>query len=105
METPEKVDVKKFAQGFVTPASWWKAVGIGLKILALVLVAFAIYKAFIMKPKPTQDITVQSGGTVTIKNEANKRHLILFAEPYVFAEGGNTSRTGVGVKAGVRLEF
>ena len=77
----EKVDLKEFAKGFATPASWWKAVGIGLKILALVLIAFAIYKAFVMKPKPTQDITVESGGKVEIRNEANKRHLIFFCEP------------------------
>ena len=101
----DKVDLKEFAKGFSTPASWWKAVGIGLKVFALVLIAFAVYKAFIMKPKPTQDITVQSGGQVTIKNEANKRHLIFFGEPYIFAEGGNDNRTGVGVKVGARWEF
>jgi hypothetical protein len=76
-------------------------------ILGVVAILFCIGFTIktLIKPKPTQNVTVGQGGIANIINEANKRHLILFAEPYVFAEGGNTSRTGVGIKAGLRWEF
>jgi hypothetical protein len=77
----------------------------GLGLSALLFIGYGIKKAYFDKPRPTQDIVVESGGQLTIKNEANKRRLIFFGEPYIFAEGGNTNRTGLGVKAGCRWEF
>jgi hypothetical protein len=106
----EPIDVKKVVD--VSPTTLVKTSSSTFKglmvILGVVAILFCVYftvKSLFNKPKPTQPITVQSGGLVNVINEANKRHLILFAEPYVFAEGGNTSRTGLGVKVGARWEF
>ena len=106
----EPVDIKKVVD--ITPTTLVKTSSSTLKglmvLLAILAILFCIYftvSRLFRKPVPTQPITVQSGGLVKIINEANKRHLILFAEPYVFAEGGNTSRTGLGVKCGLRWEF
>lgn len=105
MAEGEKVDLKKMVTGPTTGVFWVKTILYGLAFSALVFVGFGVYKTYFAKPKPTQDINVEAGGSVVIKNEANKRNLIFFGEPYVFAEGGNTSRTGVGVRAGLRWEF
>ena len=106
----EPVDIKKVVD--ITPTTLVKTSSSTLKglmvLLAILAILFCIYftvSRLFRKPVPTQPINVQSGGIVKIINEANKRHLILFGEPYVFAEGGNTSRTGVGVKVGARWEF
>ena len=106
----EQVDIKKVVD--ITPTTLVKTSSSTLKglmvLLAILAILFCIYftvSRLFRKPVPTQPITVGPGGIVKIINEANKRHLILFAEPYVFAEGGNTSRTGVGVKCGARWEF
>lgn len=103
--TTEPVDLKKAVTAPFTGVYWVKTIMYGLGLLALFLIGSAVKDKFFSKPKPSQAVTVQSGGVATIINEANKRHLILFAEPYVFAEGGNDSRTGVGVKCGLRWEF
>lgn len=105
----EPVDIKKVVD--VSPTTLVKTSSSTAKglmvILGVVAILFCVYFTIrtLFKPKPTQSVSVQSGGIANIINEANKRHLILFAEPYVFAEGGNTSRTGVGVKCGLRWEF
>ena len=106
----EPVDIKKVVD--VSPATLVKTSSSTAKglmvILGVVAIGFCVYftvSRLFKKPLPTQPITVQSGGIVKVINEANKRHLILFAEPYVFAEGGNDSRTGVGIKCGLRWEF
>ena len=106
----EPVDIKKVVD--VSPATLVKTSSSTAKglmvIVAIIAILFCIYftvSRLFKKPLPTQPITVQSGGIVKVINEANKRHLILFGEPYVFAEGGNTSRTGVGIRVGARWEF
>mgnify|MGYP007017515763 CR=1 FL=1 len=105
----EPVDIKKVVD--VSPATLVKTSSSTAKglmvILGVIAILFCVYFTVrsLFKPKPSQAVHVQSGGVANIINEANKRHLILFGEPYVFAEGGNTSRTGVGVKCGLRLEF
>ena len=106
----EPVDVKKVVD--VSPATLVKTSSSTAKglmvILGVLAILFCVYftvSRLFKKPLSTQPITVQSGGIVKVINEANKRHLILFAEPYVFAEGGNDNRTGVGVKCGLRWEF
>ena len=105
----EPVDVKKVVD--VSPATLVKTSSSTAKglmvILGVLAILFCVYFTIrtLFKPKPSQAISVAAGGVANIINEANKRHLILFAEPYVFAEGGNTSRTGLGVKCGLRWEF
>jgi len=110
----EPIDVKKVVD--VSPATLVKTSSSTAKglmvILGVLAILFCVYftvSRLFKKPLPTQPVSigkVDPGGIgVKIINEANKRHLILFAEPYVFAEGGNTSRTGVGVKCGLRWEF
>jgi len=38
----EKVDFKKFFQGFVFPVEWWKAISLGLKILFILLLILIV---------------------------------------------------------------
>jgi hypothetical protein len=103
----EKFSLSKFLSSFTQWLPWVKTLRYvigGLVILALV---FTVYKAFFAKTQQqTNQITVQQGGVVNVKQSQNsKKYLTLFVEPYVFAEAGNDSRSGVGVRGGVRLEF
>ena len=104
MADQEKFSIGKFFSSFTQWLPWVKTLRYVIGAIAILVIIFTIKKAFFTKTN-SQPINNQSGGIVNVINEANKRHLILFAEPYVFAEGGNTSRTGVGVKAGIRWEF
>jgi hypothetical protein len=115
----EKVDIKKFAQGFIQPVEWWKAASTGLKILAVLFAVFVIYRAFFMKTQTQSQnarIIALPGSTVTYapqqqqKQETKKRPWwlpVFFLEGYGFSEttGVGNSRTGVGGRVGGRLEW
>ena len=115
----EKVDVKKFAQGFAQPVEWWKAASMGIKIFIVVVIAFTIYKAYFAKTQTqTQKLNVWpfSFSDVTYtpqqsqKQEVKKRPWwlpIFFVEGYGFSEtnAGDGLRTGTGVRVGGKLEF
>ena len=86
----------------VTPVFWVKAILYGLAFLAIFFVVTGVYNYYFGKKSPTQNIVVGQGGKVEIQN-APKRHLILFAEPYV---GVDTKDKGsIGIRAGCRWEF
>lgn len=105
----EPVDVKKVVD--VSPTTLVKTSSSTLKglmvILGVALIGFCIYFTIrtLFKPKPTQQIAVQSGGIANIINEANKRHLILFAEPYFQVSTKAEENANVGCRVGVRWEF
>ena len=108
--TTEPVDIKKVVD--VSPTTLVKTSSSTAKGLMVILGVLAIlfcigYTGYTLfrKPKPTQPITVQSGGLVNVINEANKRHLILFAEPYVFTQTSNGGEAGIGIRGGCRWEF
>ena len=102
MET-EPIDLKKAITSPFTGLYWVKTLMYGLGLSVLLLIGFMTWHTFFKKDKPTQDINVESGGTVHIVNEANKRHLILFAEPFVSV--ATNDDFGVGLRAGLRWEF
>ncbi len=115
----EKVDVKKFAKGFVKPVEWWKAASMAIKIFIVLFITFTIYRAYFMKTQTqTQALNVWplSFSTVSFspqqeqKQEIKKRAWWLptfFAEGYGYSEssGIGNSRTGIGGRIGGRFEF
>jgi len=101
MAEVEKVDLVKAIKGPTTGVFWVKTIMYLLAASAIVFLFLAV-KNFI-HPKPTQNITMQEGSQLTIRNEAAKRHLIMFAEPY-FAVS-TEDKADVGCRVGVRWEF
>ncbi len=115
----EKVDIKKFAKGFIQPVEWWKAASTGLKVIIVILAIITFYRAYFMKTQTqTQKLNIWPFifSTVTYapqqeqKQEIKKRPWwlpIFFIEGYGFSEtsGIGNSRTGIGGKIGGRLEF
>jgi len=96
----EKVDIKKFAQGFIQPVEWWKAASIGIKIAVVLLAAFIIWKVFFQK---NTTVNVGKGGTAII-NQTPKRFLIPFVEVYTEHRSGYDD-LGYGIRGGLRFEF
>jgi hypothetical protein len=101
----EKITIQKFLGGLIAPKTGVKALAFLPWIILFLFIGFTIWKAYIKKPEPSTTIHAEAGSEIDVIYQANKRHLILFGEPYVFAEGGDRSRTGVGVRAGLRWEF
>ena len=99
----EPFDIKKLLD--FSPTALLKSVSLGLKVLAVVGLVFCVYTTVqtIRKPKPTQNITVGSGGQVTIRNEAPKKKLIPFIETFLSTETHGTYDAGI--RAGCRIEF
>jgi len=103
MAEGEKVDLVKAVRSVATPVYWIKSLMYGLGIACLLFIGFGVYKAYFKKPLPNQNITVGQGGQVTIRNEAAKRHLILFAEPYIGVD--TKQKASIGTRVGARWEF
>jgi hypothetical protein len=110
----EKTDLKEFARGYVTPASWWKSFGVVSKFLILAALGWAIWIAFIkpwVNPVKTQEqhttIEVKPGGTLNLtqqqKQEAPKKRWIVFVEPYL--SQGSKQKMETGIRVGVRREW
>ena len=105
----EPVDIKKVVD--VSPATLVKTSSSTAKglmvILGVIAILFCVYFTVksLFKPKPSQTVSVASGGIANIINEANKRHLILFAEPYFQVSTKAEENANVGCRVGVRWEF
>jgi arginine exporter protein ArgO len=99
MAEGEKVDLVKAVKSVATPVYWVKTIMYGLGIACLLFIGFGVYKAYFKKPVPTQ--TYEHVDKVVY--EANKRKLILFAEPYVGVD--TKDKSSVGIRAGCRWEF
>jgi hypothetical protein len=113
-----KFDLKYFLNGKGLE-DWFKTWGFGwrllITLLALIFVAVTIYRAFFMKTqtqKQTNQLLALPFSTVyyapqqSQKQEVKKRPWWLpipFVEGYAFAE--SNGRTGIGGRAGGRLEF
>uniref|UniRef100_A0A6M3IX30 Uncharacterized protein n=1 Tax=viral metagenome TaxID=1070528 RepID=A0A6M3IX30_9ZZZZ len=111
------MDIKKFFASFFQVVPWLKNLRFIAGTLIIAFFALTVYRAFFMKTiQQTQhaDITVQPGGTIYYspvqKTETKKRawwlpHL--FVEGYGFSEVDSSehTRTGVGARAGGRLEW
>jgi len=110
----EPVNIKKVVD--ISPATLVKTSSSTAKglmvILGVVAIGFCIYftvSRLFKKPLPSQPVTISSvspGGIgVKIINEANKRHLILFAEPYFQVSTKSDENGNIGCRVGVRWEF
>ncbi len=107
MAATEKFSIAKFLSSFTQWLPWVKTLRYVIGAIVILAIVFTVYKAFFGKTQQqTNTITVQPGGVVNVQQtQNNKKRLFLFTEPYVFAESGDQSRSGVGVKGGVRLEW
>jgi Ni,Fe-hydrogenase I cytochrome b subunit len=105
MAEGEKFSLVKFFSSFIQWLPWVKTLRYAIGIILIIGFFFGIYMFFQSKSQ-RQTIIVKPGGIANIsQTQVNKRWLVLFGEPYVFAEGGSQSRTGFGVRAGIRLEW
>jgi len=115
MAEAEKFDIKKFFSGFVSPVTNAKNVQFLVWLILIILAGFTIWRAFFMPSqaqKQTTGILALPGSHITYapqqsqKQEVKKRPWwipIPFVEGYGFAE--SDGRTGIGGRAGGRLEF
>jgi len=93
----EKIDLKKFAKGFIQPVNWFKALLFGTIFLIIVLGAYWLFG------KPTQNIIAKKGSNVQV-TQINKT--TKFITPFI--EGGRENRSGHSgwfSRFGVRLEL
>jgi len=79
--------------------TWYKTLGYGWRLLAIVLFCLLVYRAFFMR---TTSVKVGKGGTANIYN-APKRFLIPFIEGGVEQRTQNNLNTYI--RAGLRFEF
>lgn len=107
MAEQEKFSITKFFSSFTQWLPWIKTLRYVVGAIAILAIVFTIYKAFFSKSQEQHNqITVQPGGVVNVQQSQNsKKWLFLFTEPYVFAESGSQSRSGFGVRGGIRLEW
>ncbi len=101
----EPFDIKKFFD--FSPEAIGKSIGVGLKIGAVIGLGFCIFftvKSLFKKPAPSQPITVGDGGVVNIHNEAQKKHLIWFVEPW-FGVSNRNDKGELGIRTGCKWEF
>lgn len=104
----EKFNIFKFFGSFTQVLPWVKTARYVLGILGIGFIGLTIYRAYFMPTKKeVTQIVAQSGSHVKIeqKQEAKKSSISVspFVEGYGFAESND--RKGVGVKAGVRVDF
>lgn len=105
MADQEKFNIVKFFSSFTQWLPWVKTLRYVIGAVLIGALFFGIYMFFQSKSQH-QTIIVKPGGTANIsQSQVNKKWLALFVEPYVFAEAGSQSRSGVGVRGGLRLEF
>jgi hypothetical protein len=102
MAETEPITAGKFITGVVQPKTGLKALAFLPWLILFVLIGYCVYRTF--NPKSTQQIHVDQGGSVIIKNEAqNKRKYTIFTEPYVGVE--TKDRAYIGIRIGGRWEF
>jgi hypothetical protein len=98
----EKVDVKKFAKGFIQPVEWWKATSTGIKIAIIAIVVIFAYRFLFSKTQTQKTQIGKVQGNVNIIQKSSR-----FLIP--FMEGGIEKRTDIKydtyIRAGVRFEF
>ena len=119
MAEGEKFDIKKFFDSFFQLVPWLKDARTVLGVIIVIAACSLVWRLFSGKPQTqTQSMRIYpfSFSTVTFspqqqqKQEIKKRPWwlpILFVEGYGFAEtsGVSSSRTGLGGRAGGRLEW
>ena len=105
MAEGEKISIVKAVTSPFTGLYWVKTLMYIFGAAVLFFVSFAIYKAYIKKPEPTQSIHAATGSNVTVvQNNERKKTLIPFVEAYVDQRSGYSSLGG-GIRAGVRFEW
>jgi len=99
----EKITIQKFLSGIISPKTGVKALAFLPWILLFLFIGFTVWRAYLKKPEPNTTIHAESGSDIDVIYEANKRHLILFAEPFVSV--ATNDDFGVGIRTGLRWEF
>ena len=99
----EPITLQKFFSGLLSLKTGVKALAFLPWLLVFLFIGFLIWNTFFKQAKPTQDITVESGGSVIIKNEAAKKRLVWFVEPWVGSS--SQEKWDGGIRTGIRIEF
>lgn len=99
----EPLSFGKFFSGLVSVKTGVKALAFLPWLLVFIFIGYLIWHTFLKKPQPTQDINVESGGTVEIHNEAPKKSIYWFVEPWIGK--ANENKWNSGIRTGMRYEF
>lgn len=118
MADNEVFSIKKMVCGFFSSVTWAKSVVYLIMIVVLLLVGYAVYKAYFVKPPQVQHttVTVQQGGTANITNvqkqEEKRKWWMPIPFVSVFGEARGSSKSsfddldyGYGAQAGIRWDF
>jgi hypothetical protein len=103
-----KFNLKYFLTG-AGMEDWYKALGMGWRLLLVAAIGLTIYKAYFVKTQTQRNmITAQPGSTVIIqqKQEEKKKTWWIpspFVDLYTFVESND--RKGFGTRFGGRWEF
>ena len=105
---PEPISLMKMIKGPFTGVYWIKSLMLGLGIFVILIIGYAVYKAYFKRPAPsqTQQINAQDGSQVKVENHYyNDRKKTLI--PFVEGTYGKGSQVGAdfGIRAGVRFEW
>lgn len=107
MADSEQFDLLKLLKSPFTGLYWVKSVMLGLGIYVLIIVGFAVWKAFFKKPDPTntQNIEAQAGSNVSVTHiYERKKTLIPFVEGFA-EQKSDGEKLNTGIRGGVRFEW
>jgi len=100
----EEIDLRKLVISPFTGLYWIKTLMYIFGFTVILFIGYAVYKAYIKKPEPSQAVHADAGSNVTlIQNNQRKRMFIPFIEGYVEQQKSDTLQTGL--RAGCRVEF
>lgn len=104
MSEKESFDIKKMVASPFTGLYWVKTVMFSLGAVVLFFISFAVYKAYIKKPEPSQAIHAESGSHVTVVQQNQKKRVFI-----PFIEGGVEQPSHddfeTYLRGGLRFEF
>ena len=103
-EEAEGFDLKKLLSSPFSSLYWTKTVMFSLGAFVIFFVGFAVYKAYMKKPDSTQTIRAETGSSVTVvQNNERKKSLIPFVEAGIDQPSDDDFSTYI--RAGLRFEW
>ena len=100
----EAFNLKKLLSSPFTGLYWTKTVMFLLGGTGILVIGFAVYKAYFKRPEPTQAIKAEAGSNVTVIQQNNRKRYFI-----PFMEGGIEQPTNddwhTFIRAGLRFEF
>ena len=100
----EEFNLKKLMQSPFSPLYWTKTVMFMAGAFIILMIGFAVYKAYFKRAEPSQLIRAAKGSTVTVvQNNERKKTLIPFIEAGLEQPSNNDWNTYI--RGGVRFEW